>query len=254
MTPFLGELIGTAILIVLGNGTVANVILNRTKGQNSGWITITMGWGMAVFIAVFCVSEFSGAHINPAVTVGLATAGLFEWAQVPSYIIAQMIGAVVGSFLVWLAYRDHFKSTTDPDILLSVHSTMPAIRNYPNNVITEAIGTFILLLGVFYIISPGFIGSDGQLLEVITIDGEEIGFGLGALAALPVGLLVLGIGIALGGPTGYAINPARDLGPRVVHALLPLRGKRDSDFAYAWVPVVGPVIGAVAAALLYLAL
>ena len=131
---------------------------------------------------------------------------------------------------------------------------MPAIRNYPNNVITEAIGTFILLLGVFYIISPGFIGSDGQLLEVITIDGEEIGFGLGALAALPVGLLVLGIGIALGGPTGYAINPARDLGPRVVHALLPLRGKRDSDFAYAWVPVVGPVIGAVAAALLYLAL
>lgn len=254
MTPFLGELIGTAILIVLGNGTVANVILNQTKGHNSGWITITMGWGMAVFIAVFCVSEFSGAHINPAVTIGLATAGMFEWSQVPTYIVAQMIGAATGSFLVWLSYRDHFNATSDPDILLSVHSTMPAIRNYPNNLLTEAIGTFILLLGVFYIISPGFIGSDGQLLEVVMIDGEEIGFGLGALAALPVGLLVLGIGIALGGPTGYAINPARDLGPRIMHALLPIRGKRDSDLPYAWVPVVGPLLGAVAAALLYLAL
>src|SRR5690625_5070162 len=204
MTPFIGELVGAAVLVVLGNGTVAHVILDRAHGHHYGLFTITVGVGMAVFFAVFCVSAFSGAHINPAVTIGLATAGLFEWSLVPTYIVAQMIGAAAGSFLVWLAYRDHFNSTTDPDILLSVHSTMPAIRNYPNNLLTEAIGTFILLLGVFYIISPGFIGSVGQFLEVGMIDGEEVGFGLGALAALPVGLLVLGIGIALGGQIGRA--------------------------------------------------
>jgi glycerol uptake facilitator protein len=254
MTPFTGEIVGTAILMLLGNGTVANVILKDTKGHNSGWITITVGWGMAVFIAVYCVSQFSGAHINPAVTVGLATAGLFDWSMVPLYILAQMIGAAIGAGLVWLAYRDHFRSTADATVKLAVHSTIPAIRNYPNNVTSEAIGTFMLVFGVLYLISPGFMGPDGEFLETVVINGQEVGFGLGALSALPVGLLVLGIGIALGGPTGYAINPARDLAPRIMHALLPIPGKRDSDWAYSWVPVVGPILGAFAAAGLYLLL
>lgn len=254
MTPFTGEIVGTAILMLLGNGTVANVILNDTKGHASGWITITVGWGMAVFIAVYCVGSFSGAHINPAVTVGLATAGLFDWSLVPVYIFAQLIGASIGALLVWLAYRDHFGATTDPNVKLAVHSTMPAIRNYPNNLVTEAIGTFMLVFGVLYLISPGFVGPDGRFLETITVNGQQVGFGLGALSALPVGLLVLGIGIALGGPTGYAINPARDLGPRIMHAVLPIHGKRDSDWAYSWVPVLGPLLGGMAAAGLYLLL
>lgn len=254
MSPFTAEFLGTAILMLLGNGTVANVILNDTKGHNSGWITITVGWGMAVFIAVYCVGQFSGAHINPAVTVGLATAGLFDWALVPGYLLAQLGGAATGALLVWLAYRDHFKATTDSGTILAAHSTTPAIRNYPNNLITEAIGTAMLLIGVLYLVSPGFSGPDGEFLEVIRLDGEAVGFGLGALSALPVGLLVLGIGIALGGPTGYAINPARDLGPRIVHSLLPIRSKGTSDWSYSWVPIAGPLLGAIAAAWLYLLL
>lgn len=254
MSPFTAEFIGTAILLLLGNGTVANVILKQTKGHDAGWITITMGWGMAVFIAVFCVGQFSGAHINPAVTIGLASAGLFDWALVPGYLLAQTAGAALGSVLVWLAYRDHFNATDDPATLLATHATIPAIRNRGNNLITEAIGTLVLLIGVFYIVSPGFTSPDGELLEVIYLNGEEVGFGLGALSALPVGLLVLGIGIALGGPTGYAINPARDLGPRLVHTVLPLSGKGDSDWAYAWVPIAGPILGAVVAAAIYLLL
>ncbi|MEX1211610.1 MAG: MIP/aquaporin family protein [Balneolaceae bacterium] len=252
MSPFTAEFLGTAILILIGNGSVANVILNDTKGHNGGWITITFGWGMAVFIAVYCVGQFSGAHINPAVTVGLATAGLFDWALVPAYILAQLGGAATGSVLVWLAYRDHFASTTDTGVILATHATTPAIRNYPNNLITEAIGTAVLLIGVLYLVGPGFSGPDGELLEVIYLNGEPVGFGLGALSALPVGLLVLGIGIALGGPTGYAINPARDLGPRIIHALLPIRSKGGSDWTYAWVPILGPLLGGTAAAWLYL--
>lgn len=254
MSPFIAEFLGTAILTLIGNGTVANVILNETKGHNGGWITITFGWGMAVFIAVYCVGQFSGAHINPAVTVGLAMAGLFDWALVPGYVLAQVGGGAAGSILVWLSYRDHFDATEDPGVILATHATTPAIRNYSNNLITEMIGTAMLLIGVLYLVNPGFLGPDGKLLEVIYLNEEPVGFGLGALSALPVGLLVLGIGIALGGPTGYAINPARDLGPRIVHSLLPIRCKGTSDWSYAWVPILGPLLGAVFAVGLYLLL
>mgnify|MGYP000220794035 CR=1 FL=1 len=251
MSPFLGEVIGTAILILLGNGVVANVVLNQTKGNNSGWIVITFGWGMAVFTAVFVVGQFSGAHINPAVTVGLATAGLFDWAMVPMYIGAQLLGAFIGAVLVWLAYKDHFAATEDGGAKLAVHSTGPAIRNTPSNFITEVIGTVMLVFGVFYLASPGFVGADGQMLEAIVINGQQVGFGLGSLAALPVGLLVLAIGLSLGGPTGYAINPARDLGPRIAHAVLPIPNKGSSDWGYSWIPVVAPIVGGVLAALLF---
>lgn len=235
MTPYLAEFIGTAILLLLGDGVVANVVLKGTKGENAGWIVITMGWGMAVFVAVFIVGAFSGAHINPAVTVGLAAAGKFSWALVPGYVIAQMLGAAFGAALVWLHYRPHFGVTEDNDLKLAVFCTGPAIRDTGSNFISELIGTFVLVFAVLYLAAP----------EV----------GLGALDALPVGLVVLVIGLALGGTTGYAINPARDLGPRIIHALLPIPGgKRDSDWGYAWIPVVAPVVGGVLAALLYLLL
>ena len=252
MSPFLGEFIGTAILILLGNGVVANVVLNETKGNNSGWIVITFGWGMAVFTAVYVVGQFSGAHINPAVTIGLATAGLFEWSLVLSYITAQMLGAAFGALLVWFTYKDHFAATEDEASKLAVHSTIPAIRKLPSNFMTETIGTIMLVFGVFYLANPGFIGTDGSLLESIVIDGQEVGFGLGSLSALPVGLLVLAIGLSLGGPTGYAINPARDLGPRIMHALLPIPNKGSSDWAYSWVPIFGPIAGALIAAWIFM--
>lgn len=235
MNPFLGEVIGTALLILLGNGVVANVVLTSTKGQNSGWIVITWGWGMAVFVAVFTVAAFSGAHINPAVTVGLAIAGKFEWAGVPAYVLAQFIGAFIGASLVWLFYRPHFAVTEDKDLKLAVFCTGPAIRNTVSNLASEIIGTFVLVFAILFL--------------AVSV------FGLGALDALPVGLLVLAIGLSLGGTTGYAINPARDLGPRIMHAILPMPGgKRDSDWSYSWIPVVGPLLGAVLAGLLYLAL
>lgn len=252
MSPFIAEIIGTAILILLGNGVVANVLLKDTKGNGGGWIVITWGWGIAVFVAVYTMGQFSGAHINPAVTIGLASAGLFEWSLVPGYILAQTGGGALGSFLVWLAYKDHFKVSEDKDLILACHSTIPNIRNYPSNFMTETIGTIILVFGVLYLVSPGFIGVDGELLETIVVDGQEVGFGLGALAALPVGLLVLGIGLSLGGPTGYAINPARDLGPRIMHAILPIANKGGSDWAYSWVPVAAPIAGGVLAAGVYL--
>lgn len=235
MTPFLGEVIGTAILILLGNGVVANVVLSGTKGEGGGWIVITWGWGMAVFVAVFTVAAFSGAHLNPAVTIGLAIASKFEWARVPGYILAQFIGAFIGSFLVWLFYRPHYAATEDLDNKLATFCTAPAIRDPFTNLVGETVGTFLLVFAVLFL--------------AVSV------FGLGALDALPVGLLVLAIGLGLGGTTGYAINPARDLGPRIMHALLPMPGgKRDSDWGYAWVPVVGPLLGAVFAGLLYLAL
>lgn len=235
MTPFFGELIGTALLILLGNGVVANVLLSGTKGQNGGWIVIVWGWGMAVFVAVFTVAAFSGAHLNPAVSVGLAVAGKFEWGQVPAYVLAQFIGAMIGALLVWLTYWPHFARTEDPDLKLACFCTGPAVRNAPSNLFSEIIGAFVLVFAVLFL--------------AVSV------FGLGALDALPVGLLVLAIGLSLGGTTGYAINPARDLGPRIVHALLPMPGgKRDSDWGYAWVPVVGPLIGAGLAGLLYLLL
>lgn len=254
MSPYIAEIIGTAILMLLGNGVVANVLLKDSKGNGGGWITITWGWGIAVFTAVYVVGQYSGAHINPAVTLGLAFGGLFDWAQVPFYIGAQILGAAIGSLLVWLAYKDHFAKEENADLILASHSTAPAIRKYPSNVMIEAIGTLMLVFGVFYLVTPGFIDANGEFLETIIIDGAEVGFGLGSLSALPVGLLVLGIGLSLGGPTGYAINPARDLGPRIMHAILPIPGKRDSDWAYSWVPIVGPVIGAALAAGLYLIL
>lgn len=235
MTPFFGELIGTALLILLGNGVVANVLLTGTKGQHGGWIVIVWGWGMAVFVAVFTVAAFSGAHLNPAVSIGLAVAGKFEWGQVPAYVLAQFIGAMIGALLVWLTYWPHFARTEDPDLKLACFCTGPAVRNAPSNLFSEIIGAFVLVFAVLFL--------------AVSV------FGLGALDALPVGLLVLAIGLSLGGTTGYAINPARDLGPRIVHALLPMPGgKRDSDWGYAWIPVVGPIIGAGLAGLLYLAL
>lgn len=254
MNPFLAEFIGTSILLLFGCGVVANVILNKTKGNSSGWIVITWGWGMGVFIAVYTMGQFSGAHINPAVTIGLATAGLFEWGMVIPYILSQIAGGFFGGFLTWLAYKDHFEATEDGTTKLAVFSTIPEIRNYGSNFITETIGTFILVFGVLYLSNPGFIDMNGEFLSAITISGEEVGLGLGSLAALPVALLVFGIGLALGGPTGYAINPARDLGPRIAHAVLPFSNKGSSDWAYSWVPIVAPSVGAVLAGLTYLLL
>ncbi len=234
MSPFLAEMVGTAMLLLLGDGVVANVLLKGTKGENSGWIVITMGWAFAVFVGVFAVAAFSGAHINPAVTIGLAAAGKFAWTDVPLYLLAQFIGGAIGAFLMWLHYRPHFLVTENTDLKLAAFCTGPEIRNPLANVISEAIGTFVLVFGVLFLASP----------EV----------GLGALDALPVGLLVLVIGLSLGGTTGYAINPARDLSPRIMHAILPIGTKRDSDWEYSWVPVVGPTIGAILAALAYRAL
>lgn len=239
MQAYIGEVIGTMLLIILGDGVVANVLLGKTKGNSSGWIVITTAWAMAVFVAVMVVGAISGAHLNPAVTIGLAVAGSFPWGQVPGYIVAQMIGAFIGAIVVWLAYFQHWGETADPGLKLAVFSTGPAIRNSVWNLITEIIGTFMLMFGVLNI-RGAFMGTDA--------------ISLGALGALPVALLVWGIGLSLGGPTGYAINPARDLGPRIAHAILPIPGKGGSDWGYSWIPVIGPIIGAVIAALLFGAL
>jgi len=230
-SPFLGELIGTAVLVLLGDGVVANVLLKNTKGNNSGWVVITMGWGLAVFVGVFIASGASGAHLNPAVTLALAAAGKFSWNNVPLYIAAQMLGACLGAFLVWLQYKSHFDITEDMDLKLAVFCTGPQIRSPLSNILSEAIGTFVLVFAVLHISSPKG--------------------GLGSLDALPVALVVLVIGLSLGGTTGYAINPARDLGPRLMHALLPIANKRNSDWGYAWVPVLSPLLGGLLAVLVY---
>ena len=239
MTPFTAELIGTMLLILLGDGVVANVLLNDTKGHNGGLIVITTAWGLAVYVGVVVAGPYSGAHLNPAVTIGLALAGKFAWASVPSYILAQMIGAMLGAFLVWLMYYDHFQRTNKPDAILSVFCTGPAIRNYVSNIVSEVIGAFVLMFTVFYIVG-------GEITPTKTP------IGLGSVGALPVGLLVWVIGLSLGGTTGYAINPVRDLGPRIIHALVPIKNKGTSDWAYSWIPVFGPIAGAAIAALLYL--
>jgi glycerol uptake facilitator protein len=240
MQAYLAELVGTALLILLGNGVVANVVLPRTKGSGAGWIVISFGWGMAVFVAVWCVGPISGAHINPAVTVGLALAGKFDWSLAPGYIFAQLLGALVGAALVFVFYRDHYFASKDADAKLATFATGPALRNPPSNLFSEAIGTFVLVFAVLLAADPS--------IEVIggptTVPDNNMKIGLGTLGALPVGLLVLAIGLSLGGTTGYAINPARDLGPRIAHALLPVPEKRDSDWPYAWIPVIGPLIGA----------
>jgi glycerol uptake facilitator len=244
MTPLIGEIIGTMFLIILGDGVVANVVLNKTKGQGSGWIVITAGWAFAVFIGVATVARISGAHINPAVTIGLAVAGAFPWAQVPGYIIAQMLGAFIGGVIVYLAYLPHWKETEDPATKLAVFCTAPAIRNAPANFLCEVIGTFVLVFAVLGM----------KTAFEFPLSGASIPVDLGALGAVPVALLVWAIGVSLGGPTGYAINPARDLGPRIAHAVLPIPGKGDSDWGYSWIPVFGPSVGAIIAALLYLSL
>jgi glycerol uptake facilitator protein len=231
MNNFLFEMIGTAFLILLGDGVVANVVLNKTKGNNGGWVVITLGWGIAVFVGVYISAAHSGAHLNPAVSIALATAGKFDWANVPLYIGGQFAGAMIGALLVWIAYKKHFDETTDADAKLAVFCNSPAIRNTAFNLATEIIGTFALVFGIFFIT-----GADA---------------GLRSLDALPVALLVLGIGLSLGGPTGYAINPARDLGPRIIHFILPIKNKRDSDWSYSWIPVAGPIIGGLTAALAY---
>ena len=233
LIAYVGEFIGTAILILLGNGVVANVLLAKTKGHGSGLIVIAFAWAIAVFTAVFITAPLSGAHLNPAVTLGLALAGKFSWALVPGYFIVQLLGAIAGQGLVVLAYRDHYRATKDGSMILATFSTDPAIPNNLSNILTEAIGTFVLVFAVLYITGPKF--------------GDRAG-SLGALDALPVALVVLGIGLSLGGPTGYAINPARDLGPRIAHALFPLRNKSDSNWPYAWIPVFGPWLGAAVAA------
>lgn len=249
MNAYVAEFIGTALLILLGNGVVANVVLQRTKGNNGGWIVIAAGWGMAVFVAVLCVADYSGAHINPAVTLGLAAAGTFGWDLVPAYVLAQMLGGVCGAAIVYLFYRDHYHVTEDADAKLATFCTSAAIRSPGWNLFSEIVGTFVLVFAVLLI-------SDPTLLLPGSVVGQEqqVQIGLGSLGALRVGLVVFAIGLSLGGTTGYAINPARDLGPRLAHAILPIPGKRDSDWAYAWIPVLGPLLGGVAAALLYLAL
>jgi glycerol uptake facilitator protein len=233
MAPWVAEIIGTMILVLLGDGVVANVVLGKTKGQNSGWIVITTGWAMAVAVAVYAVGRISGAHINPAVTIALAAVGKFPWSDVPLYIVGQFIGAFIGAVLVWLAYYSHWAETPDPALKRAVFCTAPNIRNYPLNFITEVIGTFMLVFGVL----------------AITANKLAEGF-----APLLVGFLVWSIGLSLGGPTGYAINPARDLGPRIAHAVLPIPGKGDSDWGYSWVPVVGPIVGGLIGAFLFVAL
>lgn len=243
MDKYFAEFLGTALLILLGNGVVANVLLKQTKGHGSGWLVITTGWGLAVFTAVLCVGDISGAHINPAVTIGLAIAGLFSWLEVPGFVAAQMLGAIAGGALVFLFYKDHYRVTDDADVKLATFCNTPAIRNPPLNVFCEAIGTFVLVYAVLRF------GEGGVKVG----GGEHVKVGLGALGAPLVGMIVFAIGICLGGTTGYAINPARDLGPRIAHALLPVPGKRDPDWGYSWIPVAGPILGGVLAAVLYLA-
>jgi glycerol uptake facilitator protein len=229
---FPAEVIGTALLILLGDGVVAAVLLAQSKAQNSGWIVITWGWGMAVMLGVFAIGQFSGAHLNPAVTLGFAVIGNTEWSDVPAYLGGEFVGAMIGAFLVWAAYSNHWGATEDPGLKLAVFCTGPAIRNTVANIITEIIGTFVLVFGVLAIFA----------------DEATAATGLGGLL---VGLLVLAIGLSLGGPTGYAINPARDLGPRIMHAILPIPGKGPSDWGYSWIPVVGPIIGGIIGAVAF---
>jgi glycerol uptake facilitator protein len=237
MSPYVAEFVGTMILVLLGNGVCANVNLTKTLGHDSGWIVIATGWGLAVAFAVYLVNAHSGAHLNPAVTIGLAVIGKFAWAKVGGYIAAQMVGANAGATLVWLTYLPHWKETENPGSIRGCFCTTPAIPHTVGNLITEIVGTFVLVLGVLAILTPE---------NLVPNTGFDKGF-----APALVGLMVWSIGLSLGGPTGYAINPARDLGPRIAHAILPIAGKGDSGWNYSWIPVVGPIIGGVIGALFY---
>lgn len=229
------EFLGTLVLVLLGCGVVACVSLKKSKGEGAGWIVVTLAWGLAVFCGVLIAGPWSGAHLNPAVTLGLAVAGKFPWTDVGPFIVAQILGGIVGALLVYVFYKDHFDATEGEDTKLGVFATIPAIENKTRNLICEIIGTFILVLVIL------FIGDEGNASQV----------GLGSVGALPVALLVVVIGMSLGGTTGYAINPARDLGPRIAHAILPIKGKGSSQWHYSWVPIAGPLIGGVVAALVY---
>ena len=244
MSPYLAEFIGTALLVLFGNGVVANVVLARTKGQGGGWIVITAGWGVAVFVGAACAEPFSGAHLNPALTLAMAVAGKLATGQVAGYLLAQMLGGVFGGMLVFLFYREHFKVSTDADAKLACFCTAPNIRRLPQALFCEVLGTLVLVLPIF-LLTPATIPlpTEGGTTAVTV--------GLGSIGLVPVAFLVFGIGLSLGGTTGYAINPARDLGPRIAHFLLPVPGKRDSDWGYAWVPVVGPLLGGLLAAALH---
>ncbi|RHJ95178.1 MIP/aquaporin family protein [Parabacteroides bouchesdurhonensis] len=244
MSPFIAEFLGTMLLILMGGGVVANVVLSKTKGHGAGWLAITTAWALGVFVGVVVAGPYSGAHLNPAVSIGLAIGGTFPWCDVCTYIIAQMLGAALGALLVWLVYKDHFEATEDKGAKLGVFCTNAEISNPVINFLTEAVGTFALMFVVFYI-------TDGEL----TYDSNStLPIGLGSVGAIPVAFTVWVIGLSLGGPTGYAINPARDLAPRIMHAILPIKGKGSSHWEYAWIPVLGPIAGAAIAAMLYYAL
>lgn len=242
MDVFVAEFVGTSLLIAMGSGVVANVVLDKTKGNGAGWMVITTAWALGVFIGVVVAGPYSGAHLNPAVSVGLAIAGDFAWDLVPKYVFAQVLGAMFGSGIAWLVYKDHFDATDDPGLKFAPFGTAPAIRNLPSNLFSEIIGTSVLILVILYSTEP------------IIQDGRDTPIGLGSLGALPVAFLVWVIGLGLGGTTGYAINPARDLGPRIMHQILPIKGKGGSDWAYSWVPILGPILGAALAAGIYLLL
>lgn len=238
MNDFTAELIGTMLVITLGNGVVANVVLKGTKGNNGGWMVITTGWALAVYVGVVIAAPYSGAHLNPAVTLALAMVGKFAWNKVALFILAQLIGSVIGAFIVWLVYKDHFKETNDPNAEMAAFCTAPAIHNRLFNLLSEVVGTFVLVFVIFYFTNA-------------EITDQKAPIGLGSLGAIPVAFLVWSIGLSLGGTTGYAINPARDLGPRLVHAIVPLKNKSRPNWTYAWIPIAGPFIGAAIAALLY---
>jgi glycerol uptake facilitator protein len=242
MDVFVAEFIGTSLLLAMGSGVVANVVLQKTKGNNSGWIVITTAWALGVFIGVVVAGPYSGAHLNPAVSIGLAISGDFAWAMVPKYVLAQVLGAMFGSGIAWLVYKDHFDATDDQGLKFAPFGTVPAIRNLPSNLISEIVGTSVLIIVILYSTDP------------VIQDETGTPIGLGSLGALPVAFLVWVIGLSLGGTTGYAINPARDFGPRLMHQLLPIKGKGKSDWAYSWVPILGPIIGAAMAAGIYLLL
>ena len=236
LSECLFEFLGTMVLLLLGDGVVACISLNKSKGQGAGWVVATLAWGFAVMVGVFIAGPFTGAHLNPAVSLGLAIAGQFEWSKVAAYSVAQILGGMCGSILMYLFYKDHFDATEDADTKLSCFCTIPAIRNKGRNFFCELLGTWLLMFGIL----------------VLSTKGQTPEFALGGVSALPVTMLIMVIGMSLGGATGYAINPARDLGPRIAHALLPIKGKRSSDWGYSWVPVVGPVVGAVIAAAMFL--
>ena len=244
MNAYIAEFAGTLLLILLGVGVNANVSLKDSFAYGGGWVVVAFGWGFAVFAGVIVAGPYSGAHINPAVSIGLAVAGKFPWAEVPFYILAQLGGAMAGAFLVWVNFSDHYNRMDDKDSVLGTFCTSPSIPNTFRNIFNEALGTFVLVFVVLYLVGPSF--SADTLSDTV--------IGLGSIGALPVTFLVVGIGMSLGGTTGYAINPTRDLGPRIIHALVPIKGKRDSNWGYSWIPVVGPVLGAVIAGLLFAAL